>query len=615
MLLQIQDGTLTLGGRLILSHFHFEIKGSEKIALVGRNGSGKTTLLRLLASELTLDRDDHSPTSRLTTSRHLTIGLLHQHPFPDLTHTVEEEILSTCPCQDPWDPDRFAWEQQYDRLFTGFGLKKEDKQKPLSHFSGGEQTKIALICLLLQKPDILLLDEPTNHLDLQTVEWLETCLMSYPNAVVLVSHDRFFLDQVADTVYEISNRHLTRYSGNYTAFREQKRKQLTLQQKAYKSQQEEIKRLEELIERFKHKPKKASFARSRKKILERMSLVEKPEEDDVRLFTGEITPLVRSSKWVLEAKHLQIGYEHTLLEISLRIRRGQKIGIIGSNGVGKSTFLKTIAGLIAPKKGTLHLGPSVQSAYFDQQSALLHSDKTVFDHFHDLFPALTEKEVRSILGAYLFPGVDAQKKVDNLSGGEKARLVLAELLQSRPNFLLLDEPTNHMDIPARETLESAFLAYQGTLLFVSHDRYFIKKVAESLLIFDDHFVHYYPFGYAHYVEHCQKNNDYTDHSARIQAEEQALLSGLKNVPKAEHHQLQEIPTEQAYEEWKLSLAAAPLEQIQKDLEQFQSSRDLLREWEDHAYQETILAQEQALQEAYTRHCLLWYDQWLELHTL
>lgn len=614
MLLQIQDGTLTLGGHSILSHFHFEIKGTEKIALTGRNGSGKTSLLRLLASELTLDRDDHSPASTLITSRRLTIGLLHQHPFSDLSLTVEEEVLSSCPCPDPWDTDRFAWEQQYDRLFTGFGLKKEDKQKPLSHFSGGEQTKIALICLLLQKPDILLLDEPTNHLDMQTVEWLETCLRSYPNAVVLVSHDRFFLDQVADTVYEISNRRLTRYSGNYTAFRVQKRKQLIQQQKAYKSQQEEIKRLEDLIERFKHKPKKASFARSRKKILERISLIEKPEEDDVRLFTGEITPLVRSSKWVLEAKHLQIGYADTLLELSLRIRRGQKIGIIGSNGAGKSTFLKTIAGLIPPKKGTLNLGPSVQIAYFDQQSAMLQSDQTVAEHFHNLFPALTEKEVRSTLGAYLFPGKDAQKKVENLSGGEKSRLVLAELLQSRPNLLLLDEPTNHMDIPARETLESAFRAYQGTLLFVSHDRYFIQQVAESLLIFDEHSVLYYPFGYTHYVEHCQKNNDYSNHAARIQAEEQALISGLKNVPKAERHQLKEIPTEQAYHEWQLSLARSPLEQIQKDLEHFQVSRDLLQEWEDTAHREAIAAQEQALLEDYTRYCLLWYDQWLELHT-
>ena len=613
MLLQIQDGTLTAGGHPVLSHFHFEIKGNEKIALVGRNGSGKTTLLRLLASELSLERDDKSSGSGLYTSRALSIGLLHQSPFSDLSVTVEEEILKSCPCKDLFDQERFAWEQEYDRIFTAFGLKKEDKKKPLSHFSGGEQTKIALICLLLKKPDILLLDEPTNHLDLSGMKWLESYLKAYPYAVVIVSHDRFFLDEVVDTVYDLSNGRLTRYSGNYTAFRMQKQKNLQLQQKAYQRQLEERQRLQDLIERFKHKPKKAAFARSRKKILERMQKLEKPVEDDIHLFTAEIPPLVRSSKWVLEAKDLQIGYvdDSPLAELSLRIRRGQKIGIIGANGTGKSTFLKTAAGLIAPQKGKLTLGLSVQTGYFDQQVASLSSDKTIIEHFHELFPALTEKEVRTILGSYLFPGKDAGKKIKNLSGGEKARLVLAELLQSRPNLLLLDEPTNHMDIPARETLESAFTSYQGTLLFVSHDRYFIKKVAESLLIFDDHTVLYYPFGYTHYLEHCQKNNDTMHPSARIKAEEQALISGLRNVPKAERHSLKDIPTERAYEEWQLSLAMRPLEQLQKELERFMAGRDLLREWEDETYCQAIAAQEAALQQHYTDACLLWYDKWLE----
>ncbi len=613
MLLQIQDGTLTAGGHPVLSHFHFEIKGNEKIALVGRNGSGKTTLLRLLASELSLERDDKSSGSGLYTSRALSIGLLHQSPFSDLSVTVEEEILKSCPCKDLFDQERFAWEQEYDRIFTAFGLKKEDKKKPLSHFSGGEQTKIALICLLLKKPDILLLDEPTNHLDLSGMKWLESYLKAYPYAVVIVSHDRFFLDEVVDTVYDLSNGRLTRYSGNYTAFRMQKQKNLQLQQKAYQRQLEERQHLQDLIERFKHKPKKAAFARSRKKILERMQKLEKPVEDDIHLFTAEIPPLVRSSKWVLEAKDLQIGYvdDGPLAELSLRIRRGQKIGIIGANGTGKSTFLKTAAGLIAPQKGKLTLGLSVQTGYFDQQVASLSSDKTIIEHFHELFPALTEKEVRTILGSYLFPGKDAGKKIKNLSGGEKARLVLAELLQSRPNLLLLDEPTNHMDIPARETLESAFTSYQGTLLFVSHDRYFIKKVAESLLIFDDHTVLYYPFGYTHYLEHCQKNNDTMHPSARIKAEEQALISGLRNVPKAERHSLKDIPTERAYEEWQLSLAMRPLEQLQKELERFMAGRDLLREWEDETYCQAIAAQEAALQQHYTDACLLWYDKWLE----
>ena len=231
-----------------------------------------------------------------------------------------------------------------------------------------------------------------------------------------------------------------------------------------------------------------------------MPKVEKPVEDDAHIFTGSIDPEIRSAKWVLEAEHLQIGYDRALLELSLRIRRGQKIGIIGPNGAGKSTFLKTAAGLLPPVKGTCSLGLNVLIGYFDQQTAALSSDLTVAEHFHELFPSLTEKDVRQILGAFLFSGKAASKKVSSLSGGEKSRLVLAELFQSRPNFFLLDEPTNHMDIPARETLESAFQAYTGTLLFVSHDRYFIRQVAKSLLIFDDHSVLYYPFGYEHYLE-------------------------------------------------------------------------------------------------------------------
>lgn len=613
MLLQIQDGSLSAGNTTVLSHFYFEIKGNEKIALVGRNGSGKTTFLRLLAGELSLDRNDQNPSSGIFTSRKLTIGLLSQQAFSDASITVEEALLKACPCPDKWDRERFVWEQEYDRIFTGFGLKKEDKKKKLCEFSGGEQTKIAMIRLLLTQPDILLLDEPTNHLDMDTVEWLEDYLRDYPHAVIMVSHDRFFLDQTADTVYEIHDRQLIRYAGNYTSYREQKQKALESQKKAYRQQQEEIKRLEELIERFKHKPKKAAFARSRKKMLERMPRLEKPREDDAHIFTGEISPEVTSSKWVLEAEHLHIGYDKTLLELSLRIRRGQKIGIIGSNGAGKSTFLKTAAGLLPPLKGTCNLGLNVLIGYFDQQTSSIASEKTVMEHFHDLFPSLTEKEVRSILGAFLFSGKDACKKVSSLSGGERSRLVLAELFQSRPNFFLLDEPTNHMDIPARETLESAFQAYTGTLLFVSHDRYFIQQVAQSLLIFEDQSVLYYPFGYAHYVEHCRKRKEGSDHSARIRAEEQALISSLQNVPKAERHRLRDIPTELAYKDWQMRLAAEPLVQLQNELEAFVESYDPQQDWEDIGYHTEHLKLEAELQDRYTKCCLCWYEKWLEFH--
>lgn len=613
MLLQIQNGTLSIGGQTVLSHFDLEIRGNEKIAVVGRNGCGKTTLLRLLAGELSLDRDDRNPCAAVRTSRELTIGLLSQQAFSDVSATVEETLLKACPCPDKWDRERFAWEQEYDRILTRFGLKKEDKKRPLNQFSGGEQTKIALIRLLLTKPDILLLDEPTNHLDMETIEWLEHYLRRYEHAVVMVSHDRFFLDRTADTVYEFQDRKLIRYAGNYTAYRQQKQKNRALQEKAWRQQQEETARLEELIERFKHKPKKAAFARSRKKMLERMPRIEKPSSDDAHIFTGEIVPDVTSSKWVLEAEHLQIGYEKTLLELSLRIRRGQKIGIIGPNGAGKSTFLKTAAGLLPPRKGKCELGLNVLIGYFDQQTAALSSHKTVMEHFHDLFPSLTEKEVRSALGTFLFSGKDASKKVSDLSGGEKSRLVLAELIQSRPNFFLLDEPTNHMDIPAKETLESAFRAYKGTILFVSHDRYFVNQVADALLIFEEQSVLYYPFGYGHYVEHCRETPDGEDRSVRLRAEEQALISGLQNVPKAERHRLRELSTEAAYEDWQMRLVLEPLENVRGELARLYEELDEFRAWEDPSWAERWSLREQELYDTYTKCCLDWYEKWMEFH--
>lgn len=563
---QIMDGTVTLGGKMILSHIQFELQGNERIAVVGRNGAGKTTLLRLIQGELELDRDDKRQGPGVAASRKLTVDGLHQQEFAVETRTVEELLMSYCPAPGLYDRERYQYESEYDRLFTGLGFKRSDKHRKISDFSGGERTKIALIRLLLEKPDILLLDEPTNHLDLETVQWLEDALRSYEGAVVMVSHDRFFLDRTAQVVYELDGGKLFRYVGNYTAYREQKRKQYALQKKAYERQQEEIGRQEQLIERFKHKPTKASFARSRKKMLERMERVEKPREDMAHIFTGEIVPQILGSKWVFEAEHLKIGYDHPLLELSLRIRRGQKIGLLGENGSGKTTFLKTLAGFLPPVSGVCSLGNNITMGYFGQFSAAIESEKTVAEHFSDLFPSLTDKDVRSVLGAYLFGGKEASKKVNSLSGGEKARLVLAELLYSRPNFLILDEPTNHMDIQAKETLESAFQAYQGTILFVSHDRYFIRQVAQSILIFEGQSAMYYPFGYEHYLERKEKEEQGESLSARIKAEEQALISGLKAVPKAERHRLREIPEEEAYWEWKVRLAGERLDAAAREVE-------------------------------------------------
>ena len=642
---QIKDGTVTLGGETILSHIDFEIQGNQKIAVVGRNGAGKTTLLRLIAGELSLDRDDRRQGPGITASRQLTVEMLGQQALAGEERTVEELVMLNCPAKGPFDRERFEYEREYDTLFTGLGFQKEDKKRSVAAFSGGQKTKIALIQLLLKKPDLLLLDEPTNHLDMETASWLEGYLRQYPGAVVMVSHDRFFMDRTADIVYELEQGKLTRYPGNYTNYREQKRKNYEIQMKSYLCQQEEIERQEELIKRFKNKPSKAAFARSRKKILERMLPVEKPREDMAHIFTGTITPLIPGSKWVFEAEHLKIGYDkHSLLELSLRIRKGQKIGILGVNGSGKTTFLKTVAGFLPAVAGECALGNNITIGYFDQYSAAIQSEKTVVEHFSDLFPSLTDKEVRTILGAYLFKGKDGAKRVDDLSGGEKARLVLAELLQSRPNFLILDEPTNHMDIQAKETLESAFQAYEGTILFVSHDRYFIRQVAKSVLIFENNAAFYYPFGYEHYLERKEKEASGEPLAARIKAEEQALIEGLKAVPRAERHRLREIPEEEAYDQWRLRLAAEAIENAAEQVEglwqQILEKNGKREEWElehwdqwlneiadknedaacgekqEKQAEEELSAfteQYENAQSAWTDACLFWYDIWCEAH--
>ena len=639
MLYQIKDGTVSAGGQTILSHVDFYIKEKEKIAVVGKNGAGKTTLLRLLAGELQLDRDDRrgmdtinsgeqgndiarknvksgkrkntNSALGIVTSRYITIGILRQVDSSNQDKTIEEILLESCPDKDTYSKGRFDYEMEYDRLFTGFGFEKEQKSRTLGSFSGGEQTKISLIKLLLEKPDLLLLDEPTNHLDMKTVEWLEDYLINYPKAVVMVSHDRAFLDAVATGVYELENGALHRYAGNYTQYRQQKLKNLQIQRKAYERQQAEIAHNNELIDKFKHKPKKAAFARSRKTMLARMKLIEKPVEDEAHIFTGNIEPQFPGGKWVYEAKELKIGYDGSvLLELSLRIRRGQKIAVIGDNGIGKSTFLKTVAGLIPPIKGTSQLGSNLLVGYFDQQSALIDSDKTVRDHFYELFPALVEKDIRKTLGMYLFGGANASKRISSLSGGEKSRLVLAELLTGRPNLMILDEPTNHMDIPAKETLESAFKAYTGTMLFVSHDRYFIKQVADAILVFENDKVMYYPFGYDHYISRLKASKD-GNLPALMQAKDVAMVEALAAVPKRERHETRQLSTEEAYLEWKLALAAEP---VAKAAEEAEKVYEELCEAESELNEENVdklRLQYEKVADSWTNECTKWYDIYLD----
>lgn len=608
MLYQISNGTVSAGGQTILSHVDFYIKGKEKIAIVGKNGAGKTTLLRLIAGELDLDRDDKRNSPGITRSRDISIGFFHQNISFDMTKTVDEIMMEGFGEEELFSRDAFSYRARFDKLLTGFGFDKNIKKKELSNFSGGEQTKIALINLLLKKPDLLLLDEPTNHLDIKTVEWLEEYLNDYEGAVIIVSHDRFFLDNVVDAVYELENHTLTRYAGSYTQFRMQKQKDYDVKMKAYLRQQAELARLQELIEKFRHKPNKASFARSRKSIIERTERIDKPSEDNVHIFTGEIDPLVHGSKWVFEADHLKIGYDEALFEISLRLKRGQKIGIIGDNGVGKTTFLKVVAGLEEPMDGRFSLGNNTCMGYFDQHSANISSAKSVVEHFHELFPAMAEKDVRKTLGEYLFSGEAAAKKIDDLSGGEKARLILCELLTSRPNFMVLDEPTNHMDIQAKETLESAFRAYKGSMLFVSHDRYFVSRVADAIIVIEQNKAYYYPFGYAHYIER-KKKGDGNSIAAMVEAENQAMVAGLHAVPEPEKHRLREIGTQEAYIDWQLRLADEPLDEARDYVAMIWESYESIKSEAEYESWKKALS---SACDIWTDECLKWYDNYLLL---
>ncbi|MGN0362843.1 MAG: ABC-F family ATP-binding cassette domain-containing protein [Bilifractor sp.] len=631
MHLEIRDGSVSRNGTPVLSRFSFEIKGTEKAALVGRNGAGKTTLLQALCGKIDLDGNEKNPGSGMISSGAFTTGILEQNIAvePDLTleQAVVQAVLDGKPADYRYERDRFYYEQLYDRMLTGLGIPKEAKGKKLSMFSGGEQRKIMLIRLLLSEPDLLLLDEPTNHLDLDAVEWLEIYIGHYPKAVLMVSHDRYFINRTAEVIWEVSGRKLTRYPGNYTEYTEERARRYERTMKAYERQQAEIRREKELIARFKNKPRKAAFARSRRKLMDRMELVEKPVQEMNVLHTGDIIPARPGSKWVFECVHLKIGYDraHPLKEISFRIRRGQKIGIIGSNGSGKTTFLKTVADILAPLGGSIRRGVHIDMAYFDQMAADIDGEEgemTVRDWFGGRFPLLQDREIREVLAGYLFRGRDLCRKVSRLSGGERARLVLAAMLYPRPNFLILDEPTNHMDIPAREALESVFRSYKGTVLFVSHDRYFLSRVADSLLLFEtgNDQVQYYPFGYDHFREQKEKAKDVHMLPALRSAEDQHLIDELKAVPKAERFRLKEISTREAVLDWRFHLVEPDLERAEQNFMQLCEKSAAAHMRIPQTLEEYMLedsSEEDALQllenarDTWTDCCLDWYDVWLD----
>lgn len=586
MLYQIMNGSVSFADQTILKNINFEIRNHEKIAVVGRNGCGKTTFLKLVSGELELDSGKDDKNSYIVKSGKPEIGYLRQISFEDTTLTMEQEIRKVFAPIEKMKQELeerakqlevdyseeavnqyaklqehftfiggYFYEKEYEVMIQKFGFNQEDKKKHLSEFSGGQQTKIAFIKLLLSKPDILLLDEPTNHLDIDAIEWLEGYIKSYPQAVVLVSHDRMFLDRIVDVVYEIEYHTMKRYPGNYTNFMVQKQANYEKQLKDYIAQQKEIERLQTIVEKYKNTPTKVAMTRSKLKAIEHMVKVEKPERFDTKSFHAQFQPTVITGNDVLSVQNLEIGYDYVLSSVTLEIKRGEKLGILGGNGLGKSTFLKTIVGNLDALGGSYRYGVNVQIGYFDQQMAQYQSEKTVLDDVWDEFPNLTQTEVRNMLGAFLFSGDDVFKTVDMLSGGEKVRLALCKILKKRPNVLILDEPTNHMDIVGKETLESMLQAYTGTLVFVSHDRYFVNKVSTRLLVFEQGKTKEYPYGFEQYTEEMQKSLE--SNTTGTKSKESTMVS-------KESYQLGK---EQARKERQLKKIEENLEQLEEKLEE------------------------------------------------
>ena len=525
MKLMIENGAVELNGEMILSSINFEIHDSQHTAIVGRNGSGKTTLVKAIIDNSMLSEGIDDVPLKIEKSKNLKIGYLEQikldeeltlyqeisKSFDNLIKMEKEiEELSTRLDNDnnilKYSEllDRFnilggyTYKSEIESMIRSFGFNNE-KDKVLKNFSGGEKMKISFMKLLLSDNDLLILDEPTNHLDMNTIEWLENYLKNYKKAFIVISHDRMFLDNTVNVIYDIEYGETKVYRGNYSKYVEVKQQNYLKQLKDYESQQKEIKRLNDLYLRFRFKPKKAGMALSKLKQIERMDKIDKPLREDRKTFKTNFKNIEKPGREVLTLKNLEFGYDKVLGSIDYSFIRGKKIAIIGPNGSGKSTLLKTMYGLIHPLSGKVQIGYNVHNAYFDQ-NLNFETNGTILEEFMNKYPKLSNEEARHALGAFMFSGIDVDKKINILSGGEKVRLLLCEIFFSKPNLLFLDEPTNHLDIIGKEALEDTIKSYPETIIFVSHDRYFVNKIADEVIAFTDSGLKIYKYGYQEYLE-------------------------------------------------------------------------------------------------------------------
>lgn len=528
MYLKITNGSIEINNKVILEDINFLIKNNEKVGLVGRNGSGKTTLLKGITGQipftdgydkLNIEKDKfkigYVSQENLTDPDTLLIDYIRssykeiiniekdlESLEKEMSNSYKEETLIKY--NDLLESYEFlggyTYKKEYITALNKFGFNTDVYNKKISEFSGGELTKLSLLKLLLSRPDLLILDEPTNHLDITAIEWLENYLKEYKNNIILVSHDRMFLDSICNIIYLIEYGTTKKYVGNYTSYIKQREEEYIKALKDYNRQKKEIKRLEELVDRFRYKPTKAKMAMSKLKQIEKMVKIEKPETFDKKTFKINFNPTTTSYKDVLKLKNLSVGYTKELFNIDLNLEREDKLGIIGDNGIGKSTLIKTITGVIPPIKGKVILGQNVKYAYFSQQLENLNKENTIYDEIKNTFNEMTPLEVRTLLGSFNFKGDDVFKQIKDLSGGEKVRVSLCKILNSKPNLLILDEPTNHLDLINKETIESLLTDYKGTLIIVSHDRYLINKVCTKLLVIEKNKTTLYNYGYKEYLE-------------------------------------------------------------------------------------------------------------------
>lgn len=633
ILLQCVNISKSFGNESILSNIKLEIQSNDRIALVGRNGTGKSTLLKIIAGQLSFDSGE------LIIPKDVRIGYLAQDTGLDSKLSIFAEMLTVFTHLQHMEKELRLLEEkmadenivndenlykkvlaEYDELQVKFadlggyqyeadirsvlsGLKfhAADYETKISTLSGGQKTRLALGKLLLTKPDLLILDEPTNHLDIETLTWLEQYLSSYKGAILIVSHDRYFLDKIVSQVYELSHTKITKYVGTYTNYLQEKAKRFEILQRQYEKQREEIAKIEDFIQRNIARASTTKRAQSRRKQLERMELADRPLRDD-KTVNFSFTINKQSGNDVLRVEKLSTGYGDTaiLSNIDLDIKRGESVALIGPNGVGKSTLLKTIVGQLSPLNGSIQFGSNVSIAYYDQEQAKLHSNKQVLNELWDDYPQIEEKKIRTILGNFLFSGDDVMKLVSELSGGEKARLALAKLMMKEANFLILDEPTNHLDLDSKEVLEAALIDYPGTILFVSHDRYFLNRISTRIVELSPNHVTNYLGDYDYYVEKKAENLERMtmmkeEEIANNETEQQAKHSFLqdKEEKRKERKRLRRIEElETCIEKWEQNIAE--WEEMLCDPEIFQDHEKVSEiQKEIDAHQEKI---EKALQE-------------------